>query len=213
MRTYLFQFAAQYNSVSLDVISSMFDLERKQAYGLVSKMIINEELHGMCDEPSASVVMAHVEPTRLQTLAMTFAEKCAVLLDANERALDLHVGTGGAQLFDYEEESAAAAGGSNRRGSRSGRGGRGGDWDEDGGRGGRGRGRGRGGRGRGDGEGGRGGRKRYQESYSNFSTRRGAGGDGDFSTRGGGKFKKQEKAEESDRTERMVSLGSAQWRK
>ena len=73
MRTYLFQFAAQYNSVSLDVISSMFDLERKQAYGLVSKMIINEELHGMCDEPSASVVMAHVEPTRLQTLAMTFA--------------------------------------------------------------------------------------------------------------------------------------------
>lgn len=91
---------------------------------------------------------------------MTFAEKCAVLLDANERALELHVGTGGAQLFDYEEE-------------------------------------------------GGGGRKRYQESYGNFSTRRGAGGDGDFSKRGGGKFKKQEKSEEVDRTERMVSLGSA----
>ena len=27
------------------------------------------------------------------------------------------------------------------------------------------------------------------------------------------KFKKQEKTEEADRTERMVSLGSAQWRK
>jgi translation initiation factor 3 subunit C len=104
LRTYLFQFAAQYNSVSLDVVAAMFDLDRKSAYGLVSKMIVNEELHGMCDEPSASVVMAHVEPTRLQQLAMTFAEKCAVLLDANERALDLHVGAGGAQLFDYEEE-------------------------------------------------------------------------------------------------------------
>ena len=56
----------------------------------------------MCDGPSRSVVMAHVEPTRLQVLAMTFAEKCAVLLDANERALELHVGAGGAQLFDYD---------------------------------------------------------------------------------------------------------------
>ena len=125
MRTYLFQFAAQYNSVSLDVISSMFDLERKQAYGLVSKMIINEELHGMCDEPSSE---RRHGPRRAQPAAGAgddLAEKCAVLLDANERALDLHVGTGGAQLFDYEEESAAAAGGSNRRGGRGGRGGRG----------------------------------------------------------------------------------------
>ncbi len=57
--------------------------------------------------------------------------------------------------------------------------------------------------------GGGGGRKRYQESYGNFSTRRGAGGDGDFSKRGGGKFKPQPKNEETDWTERMVSLGSA----
>ena len=208
-RTYLFQFAAQYNSVSLEVISDMFDVSVKSAYGLVSRMIIDEELRGACDEPTKTVVMAHVEPSALQRLAMTFAEKCAVLLDANERALELHVGTGGAQLFDYEEESGGGPG-SNRRGGRGGgRGGRGGDWGDDDGRGGRG-GRGRGGRG---GRGGRddrgGGRKRYQESYGNFSSRRGAGGDGDFSKRGGGKFKKQEKSEEVDRTERMVSLGSA----
>ena len=66
-------------------------------------------------------------------------------------------------------------------------------------------------RGRCDG-GGRGGRKRFQESYGNFSGRR--GGDGDFSKRGGGRFKKEEKSEQNDPTERMVSLGSsAQWRK
>ena len=208
-RTYLFQFAAQYNSVSLEVLSSMFDLELKRAYGLVSRMIMDEELRGACDEPTKSVVMAHVEPTRLQQLAATFAEKCAVLLDANERALELHVGTGGAQLFDYEEES--GGGQAARRGGRgAGRGGRGdGHWDDEGGRGGRG-GRGRGGRGRGGGRDDKGdGRKRYQESYGNFSTRRGAGGDGDFSKRGGGKFVKREKSEEVDRTERMVSLGSA----
>ena len=205
-RTYLFQFAAQYNSVSLKVLSDMFELPLKSTYGLVSRMIIDEELRGACDEPTESVVMAHVEPSALQRLAMTFAEKCAVLLDANERALELHVGTGGAQLFDYEEEGGGGQGG--RRGGRGGgKGGRG-EWgDDDGGRGRGGRGRGgRGGRGRDDRGGGR---KRYQESYGNFSTRRGAGGDGDFSKRGGGKFKKQEKSEEVDRTERMVSLGSA----
>ena len=219
LRTYLFQFAAQYNSVSLDVVAAMFDLDRKAAYGLVSKMIVNEELHGMCDEPSASVVMAHVEPTRLQQLAMTFAEKCAVLLDANERALDLHVGAGGAQLFDYEEElhqdQRRGGGRGGRGGGGRGGGGRGGDWDDEqggrGGRGGRGRGGGLGRGGDRDG-GGRGGRKRFQESYGNFSGRR--GGDGDFSKRGGGRFKKEEKSEQNDPTERMVSLGSsAQWRK
>ena len=60
MRTYLFQFAAQYKSVSLDVIAEMFDLSYKSAYSLVSRMIINEELQGMCDDRSRSVVMAHV---------------------------------------------------------------------------------------------------------------------------------------------------------
>jgi translation initiation factor 3 subunit C len=246
MRTYLFQFAAQYSSVSLDVIAEMFDLTYKAAYSLVSRMIIAEELQGMCDDRSRTVVMAHVEPTRLQSLAMTFAEKCTVLLDANERALELHVGAGGAQLFDYEEESRGGGeGGGGRRGGRGGGrggrggGGRGGDWEGDGGEGGgRGRGRGRGGgrggggrggdrnfndndgggrgrgRGRGDGDGGGrggdGGRRggRHQESYSNFSSRRGAGGEGDFSKRGGGKFTKDE-APKEDRTERMVSLGSA----
>ena len=181
----------------------MFELPLKSTYGLVSRMIIDEELRGACDEPTESVVMAHVEPSALQRLAMTFAEKCAVLLDANERALELHVGTGGAQLFDYEEEG----GGASRRGGRGGgKGGRESWRDDDGGR-------GRDGAGAAAEEAaaattGGGGRKRYQESYGNFSTRRGAG-DGDFSKRGGGKFKKQEKSEEVGRTERMVSLGSA----
>ena len=197
----------------------MFDLTLKSAYGLVSRMIIDEELRGACDEPTKSVVMAHVEPSALQRLAMTFAEKCAVLLDANERALELHVGTGGAQLFDYDDDGGGDGG---RRGGRGGRGrgrggrGAGGECDDDGGggRGGRGRG-GRGGRGggrgRGDRDGRDGGGRRRQESYSNFSTRRGA--EGDFAKRGGGKFKKDPKEDQRDPTERMVSLKAGNWRR
>ena len=208
MRTYLFQFAAQYASVSLDILAEMFELDFKAAYSLVSRMIMSEELQGMCDDVTRTVVMSHVEPSRLQSLAMTFAEKCAVLLDANERALELHVGAGGAQLFDFEDE--AAAGPSGGRGSRrGGRVGRGGDGDDDGNRRG-----GRGGRGGGGGrdDGGRGGGRRRGDRYGSFH-------DGDFSKRGGGKFKSKKEANpDEDRKERMVSLGGGrkprggQWR-
>lgn len=78
--------------------------------------------------------MHNVEPTRLQQLAINFAEKALTLVEANERALDIR--TGGT--------------GQRKGGDREGGGGRGGGWDDDGDR------RGGGGRG-GGGYGGRGG--------------------------------------------------------
>ena len=189
-RTYLFQFAAQYNSVSLKVLSDMFELPLKSTYGLVSRMIIDEELRGASRRAHRVGGDGARRAQRLAEAGDDLRRKVRGASGRNERALELHVGTGGAQLFDYEEEGGGGQGG--RRGGRGGgKGGRG-EWgDDDGGRGRGGRGRGgRGGRGRDRG----GGRKRYQESYGNFSTRRGAGGDGDFSKRGGGKFKKQEKS-------------------
>ena len=68
----------------------------------------------------------------------------------------------------------------------------------------------RGGRGGRD-DGGRGGGRRRGDRYGSFH-------DGDFSKRGGGKFKKEAKNPDEDRKERMVSLGGGrkprggQWR-
>ena len=67
MRTHLFQFAAQLASVSLDILAEMFELDFKAAYSLVSRMIMSEELQGMCDDVTRTVVMSHVEPSRLQS--------------------------------------------------------------------------------------------------------------------------------------------------
>ena len=38
--------------VSLETLSEMFDLDYKTTHSLVSKMILSEELSGMCDGPT-----------------------------------------------------------------------------------------------------------------------------------------------------------------
>lgn len=119
LRTYLFTFASQYNSLSLDQLCTMFELPEKRVYSIASKMMIAEELHGSWDQPTRTIVMHSQEASRLQQLALQFADKAAVLVDLNERAWAYR--TGG--LRDVEDGDGGHGGG--RRGR--------GQWEEDGG--------------------------------------------------------------------------------
>ena len=58
-------------------------------------------LSGSWDQPTASIVMHDTQPTKLQDLAAHFTEKAGVLVDLNERALQLR--TGGQRGGDDEE--------------------------------------------------------------------------------------------------------------
>lgn len=133
LRTYLFTYSAQYASLCMDQLCATFDLPEKKVHGVVSKMMVEEELPGSWDQPTRTIVMHKVETSRLQNMAMQFADKVSMIVDLNERALSFR--TGGLRDEDDEEE------GGGRRGGR----GRGGEDGGFGGGGGRGRGRGRGG--------------------------------------------------------------------
>jgi translation initiation factor 3 subunit C len=172
LRTYLFAFSAQYDSLSLAQLCGMFEMTKNEVHCVVSKMMINRELYASWDQPTETIVLRKIEPSPLQVMALQFAEKAAALVEANERLLDSQSGSygykddhhggywksggeGGGRWQDRRGGNSGAGGGGNR-GNNSGGGPSGGD-RYGGRRPGRGGGRSSGGRsGRGNTSGGRG---------------------------------------------------------
>ena len=144
LRTFLFAFSAQYDSLSLGQLCGMFALSKSEVHSVVSKMMINRELLASWDQPTETIVLRKTDLSQLQILSLQFSEKVTSLVEANERLLDAQRGSG------YKEEWKGDRGDDRGRGS-GGRGGRGGSNNyNNGGRDGNARGRGSSGRGRGD---------------------------------------------------------------
>ncbi|KAG9303985.1 hypothetical protein G9A89_005895 [Geosiphon pyriformis] len=88
LRTYLFTYSASYSTLGLEQLGAMFALPINAVASIISKMIWNEELAASLDQVNNAVVLHRVEPTKVQQLALMFAEKAAAFVDNNERILE-----------------------------------------------------------------------------------------------------------------------------
>merc|ERR1739844_51159 len=93
LRTYLFTYSKVYNSISIDSLAAMFELDKISVHAIVAKMIISEELMASMDEPSECMIMDRTEPSRLQSLSLQLSDKLAQLVENNERLLELRPGS------------------------------------------------------------------------------------------------------------------------
>lgn len=88
LRTYMFAYASIYDSFHIEQLVGMFSMEAKVVHSIVSKMMFKEEITAFWDESSRYVLMQHSEPTALQRLALTLADRSALAVDNNERLVD-----------------------------------------------------------------------------------------------------------------------------
>lgn len=121
LRTYLFTYAPFYDTLSIETLSGMFELETHKVSAVVSKMISHEELAAALDQVKQTVIFRKgVELSRLQSLALTLSDKASALIETNERTLEQRT-QGSSNAF--ERQGGRGRGGGQRQGRGGGRGG------------------------------------------------------------------------------------------
>lgn len=116
LRTYLFTYAPFYDTLSVESLSTMFELEPRKTSAVVSKMISHEELAAALDQVTKTVIFRKgVELSRLQSLALALSDKASNLMESNERTLEQRT-QGSTNAFERSTRGRGGRGGGRGRG-------------------------------------------------------------------------------------------------
>jgi len=120
LRTYLFTYAPFYDTLAIETLSTMFELDSRKVSAVVSKMISHEELAAALDQVSETVIFRKgVELSRLQSLALTLSDKASALIETNERTLEQRT-QGSSNAFSRKDGRQGGQRGGGQRGGRGG---------------------------------------------------------------------------------------------
>ncbi|KAK4124036.1 hypothetical protein N657DRAFT_619388 [Parathielavia appendiculata] len=121
LRTYLFTYAPFYDTLAIETLSTMFELDPIKVSAVVSKMISHEELAAALDQVTKTVIFRKgVELSRLQSLALALSDKASALIETNERTLEVRT-QGSANAFSRKDgRQGGQRGGGQRGGGRGG---------------------------------------------------------------------------------------------
>lgn len=103
LRTYLFTYSSIFESNQLDLLAEMFELPLSTVNSIVSKMIINDDLMALIDEPSQCLEMHQREHSVAQSLALQLSDKLSQIVEQNERLLSIKVD--GPNFFSYPQRT------------------------------------------------------------------------------------------------------------
>lgn len=120
LRTYLFTYAPFYDTLAIETLCSMFELDDAKVSAVVSKMISHEELAASLDQVTLNLIFRKgVELSRLQSLALTLSDKASALIETNERTLEQRT-QGTSNAFERQGGRGRGGGRGSRGGARAG---------------------------------------------------------------------------------------------
>jgi hypothetical protein len=99
IRCYLLLNCNSYDSIDLDTLCMMFDLERTQVRKIICHMIYNKEISASWEISGQFLNVYKVDPSPLQLSAVSVADKLSQLLESNERIVDSLVG-----VYGYKDD-------------------------------------------------------------------------------------------------------------
>jgi len=105
-KCYLLTIQNIYDSVNIESIAKDFELDKDYVHSMISKLVFNKEIKAYLDIDSNCLIFEKGDVNKLESKAITLADRVATLLANNEKIMDSKYGSSGITDKDIAENLA-----------------------------------------------------------------------------------------------------------